>query len=191
MQNNDPRAVPWIYWGRHPRKLESVIQKGIVKYDDRDVESVFLGKIENHIQFTNRSKHDWSEVVEMFSLPAIYGRTGKWPYSQDEYLDILAHSRFGLCLAGYGPKCNREIEYMGLGVVPLVAPEVDMTYYDPLKEGVHYFRVSSPEDFKKIVESVSENRWMEISNNCRDWYERNCSREGSFRTTERILNDFS
>lgn len=189
MQSNDERAVPWIYWGRHPRKLEKQIENGVVDYEDRDVESVFLGKIENHIQFTNRSKHDWSKTVQMFSLPTIYGRTERWPYTQDEYLDILSHSLFGLCLAGYGPKCNREIEYMGLGVVPMVAPEVDMTYYDPLKEGVHYFRVNSPTDVESIVGSVSKDRWEEMSNNCRVWYEMNCSREGSFKTTERIVSD--
>lgn len=190
MQNDDPRASSWIYWSRHPRKLEQKINDGIVDLKDRDIESVFLGKIENHIQFTNRSKYEWSEVVEMFSLPAIYGRTGKWPYTQDEYLDILAHSKFGLCLAGYGPKCNREIEYIGLGVVPIVAPEVDMTYYDPLSEGNHYFRCANPDEFKKIVESVSDDRWIEMSNNCREWYERNCSREGSFKTTERIMKSW-
>ena len=36
----------------------------------------------------------------------------------DEYLNLLKQSKFGLCLRGFGGKCNREIELMGLGTVP-------------------------------------------------------------------------
>ena len=51
-----------------------------------------------------------------------------YKYSQKEYLDLIGSSKFGLCLAGYGPKCNREIELIGMGTVPVFAPEVDNTY---------------------------------------------------------------
>ena len=187
MQNS--RGLPWIYWGRHPRKLEAKIEEGVKSYEDRNIESIFLGKIENGIQQRNRTTEDWGSVIQEFSMPVRIGDSFTWPYTQDEYLDKIAHSKFGLCLAGYGPKCNREIELMGLGVVPLITENVCTTYHDPLIEGQHYLKVSSPEDIKKVLETCPESRWQFISYNCRKWYENNCSRFGSFNTTNNIVKN--
>jgi hypothetical protein len=90
-------------------------------------------------------------------------------------------------LPGYGPKCNREIEYLALGVVPIVTPGVDLTYYEPLVENVHYLRVDRAEDIQDKINTLSEEQWSIMSNNGREWYERNCSPEGSYRVTERII----
>jgi hypothetical protein len=189
MQSQDKRSVPWIYWARHPRKLEREIRKGLKSYEDRDIESVFLGRIENHVQFVNRTKENWESHVDLFSMPNVAGGIFKYPYTQDEYLETISCAKFGLSMAGYGPKCNREVEYMGLGVVPIVTPEVDMTYYDPLEEGVHYFRARNPIEFQSIVDQTSEERWGKMSKACTEWYSRNCSREGSFKTTESIVRE--
>ena len=101
----------------------------------------------------------------------------------------MSRSKYGLCLAGYGNKCNREVECMGLGVVPIVAPEVDMKYYNSPEEGVHYFRVSSPEEAHSIINSQSEVGWKRMSENCIDWWNINCSTKGSFATTVKIIED--
>ena len=189
MQCHDKKALPWIYWARRPRLLEKSIQEGINSYDERNIESVFLGKIENSVQQFNRTRQNWSKVIEKFSLPQRLGDSFNWPYSQKEYLNILKNAKFGLCLAGYGPKCNREIEYFGLGVVPIITPEVDMTYYDAIEEDYHYFRIESAAEFSDKVKSISKKQWKEVSSNIREWYERNCSRKGSYETTQRILNE--
>jgi len=188
MQCSDSRALPWIYWARRPKLLEEKIKRGILGYDDRGTESIFLGKIENSIQQSNRTQDNWFGVIEKFNLPLKLGDSFNWPYTQEEYLDLVSQSRFGLALAGYGPKCNREIEYFGLGVVPIVAKEVDMVYYDPLEEGKHYFRVDNAEEIPKLIASCSQQRWEEMSKAGRDWYEKNCSRLGSFLTTEKIIS---
>lgn len=180
---------PWIYWGRHPRKLETKIADGIKTYEERSIESIFLGKIENGVQQKNRTTDSWETVIEEFSMPMRMGDSFTWPYTQDEYLDKIAHSKFGLCLAGYGPKCNREIELMGLGVVPLITPHMCTNYFEPLIEGQHFLRVTSAEDVKSVIESCQKPRWQYISHNCREWYERNCSRKGSFEITRRIASD--
>ena len=172
---------------RRPRLLEQEINKGIKPYHDRDIESIFLGKVENSVQHTNRTQDNWFGVVEKFSLPIRIGDSFNWPYSHQEYLDLVSNSKFGLCLAGYGPKCNREIEYFGLGVVPIVSPEVDMTYYNPLTEGKHYFRANSSEEFTKLIKNCSISQWEDMSNNVREWYASNCSRQGSFETTVKIV----
>lgn len=188
MQCNDSRALPWIYWARRPRLLERKIQQGLVSYEERETESIFLGKIENSVQHSHRMQDNWFGVIEKFNLPVKLGDSLNWTYSQEEYLNLLSRSRFGLCLAGYGPKCNREIEYFGLGVVPLVAKEVDMTYFDAPIEGKHYFRVESAASIPKIIEDCTEEQWQEMSRAGREWYKKNCSPDGSFKTTESIIN---
>lgn len=178
---------PWIFWGRRPKMLyeKSINNK---KYEDRDIDSIFLGKIENGIQKNNRTTHDWSTVIQKFSMPIQMGDSLKWPYSQEEYLELVANSRFGLALPGYGPKCNREIEYLALGVVPLISEAVDLSYHDPLIKGKHYLTVRSPEDVKAQINNCSKSQWEYMSHNCKKWYQDNASPVGSFRTTERIIS---
>lgn len=183
------RIKPWIFWARHPKKLLKRIEKGLPDYSERNIQSIFLGKVENNIQLGNRNTHDWSTGIELFSMPILLGNVSHWPYSQEEYLDKVAHSKFGLCLPGYGPKCNREIEYMGLGVVPIIVPGVDLTYHNPWSEGVHYIRVDNPEQIKEKIESISEKEWKDMSSSCIRWYNENCSPVGSFNVTKEILNN--
>ena len=178
-------GLHWIFWGRRPRLLEEKAQEPILSYEYRDIKSIFIGNYENIIQQNNRTNQDWSSVIELFSITN--GQSHK--YSQGEYLQLLARSKYGLCLAGYGNKCNREVECMGLGTVPMVAPEVDMNYYDSPQEGVHYFRISSSKDAYNIIHNQSESAWKRMSDNCIDWWNKNCSRRGSFETTVKIIED--
>jgi hypothetical protein len=182
-----PEGVPWILWARHPRQLETKIQDGIKTWDNRQTESVFLGKIENRVQYANRVKYDWSACIEEFSMPVMMGDSLNWPYTQQQYLEILSNSKFGLSLPGYGPRGNREIEYLGLGVVPLISDGVSTTYYNPLIEGKHFLRVKSPEHLREVLQNCSQAQWEFLSYNGRQWYEENCSRLGSFETTKRII----
>lgn len=187
MQCDDPRALPWIYWARRPRKLEAKINEGIKSYGERSINSIFLGKIENSVQQQNRMSDNWFGVIQEFCLPTMMGDSHNWTYTQDEYLEKISHAKFGLCLAGYGPKCNREIEYLGLGVVPIVTPNVDTQYYNKLQEGIHYFKVECAENIPDLIGSTSEEKWEDMSNAGREWYEQNCSRKGSFETTQSII----
>jgi hypothetical protein len=110
-----------------------------------------------------------------------------YKYTQTEYLEQLATSKFGLCLAGYGKKCHREVECMAMGCVPLCAPDVDMeSYANPPQEGVHYIRVHSPEDLSTKVRSISEEQWVTMSAACRQWWQENASAEGSWNLTQKL-----
>ena len=168
--------------------MEDKISKGIKSYEERSIESIFLGKVENKVQHHHRAGHDWEKVIEVFNMPINLGDSFNWPYTQSEYLDKLSNSKFGLCMAGYGPKCNREIELMGLGVVPLIADNVCTIYHNPIKEEEHFLRANNPEEAKEVINNCNKDRWEYISNNVRHWYEKNCSREGSFRVTQEIVN---
>lgn len=178
---------PWIFWSRHPMVLEDFIKTEPLKgFEDRICESVFLGNVENNVQAKHRlATGDWSRVVERFELlPGALHR-----YSQREYLSILAKSRFGLSLRGFGAKCNREIELMALGTVPVMGPLCDGdSYIEPLIEGVHYLRVSAPEQFPSAIRSVDKEGWTRMSEACKSWYTRNAHSSKSWeRTIRRIM----
>ncbi len=176
------RQSVWSFWPRSPRMLEEKVENGIPGWGERTRQSIFLGKVENGVQKQRRCNTDWSKCVELFSMPI--DSTGKYPYTQSEYLDLVMGSRFGLCLPGYGNKCNREIEYMGLGTVPIVTEGVDMKHYlRAPKEGTHYFTAKTPADVERIVQTTTQETWEKMSYACKQWWRENASAEGLFRLT--------
>ena len=186
LPKNNKHNKHWIFWGRHPKILQKYYEKPSLSYSERKYNSCFIGKVENNVQEKHRVKYDWSQAIELFEMP-LYG---EYKYNQEEYLDILGNSKFGLCLRGFGPKCNREVELLASGTVLLVPPDVDVNnYYEPLVENVHYLKVNHPKDVKYVIENCTKEKWTEMSKNCREWYNRNCSIEGSFKTTLKIIQE--
>lgn len=180
-------ASPWFFWPRRPELVERLVEEGQAarSYKDRTKTLVFYGRIENKVQERRRTQHDWAAVCDDWSMPK--GDDG-YPFTQEEYLRKLADAKFGLCLAGYGKKCHREVECMAMGCVPVVAADVDMdNYADPPQEGLHYLRVNSPEEAKAAAAAVSESKWQAMSEACRLWWQSNASAEGSWRLTERLM----
>lgn len=178
----------WIFWGRHPKKLHVQAQH-TVSYSQRDTLSIFAGKIENDAQKANRtqSKVDWSKHIQDFSCPV----NGNRKYNQDQYLARVQHSRYGLCLPGFGNKCNREIELMALGTVPIVTPGVDISgYYRPPQENVHYIFAENGKELEEKVSAISPEKWTDISTACTQWYQENCSPQGAFHTTIEIIDNW-
>ena len=172
-------AKPFVFWARRPSVLEKYIEEKACKgYRDRELNTVFIGNIENVVQAKWRDdKKAWKDVIDKFVITA--GRVHVM--SQEEYLECMADSRFGLSFAGYGSKCNRDVELMALGTVMLRTEGVNVdSYYEPLVEGTHYINVDSKDDIKKIVEEVSEDRWEIMSRACREWYMRNCHSKNTF-----------
>jgi hypothetical protein len=76
---------------------------------------------------------------------------------------------------------------MALGTVPIVSREVDMENYasKPI-EGVHYLRVSSPEDVLEKVKSVKN--WLEMSEACKKWFLQNSSVDGMWELTKKLCS---
>ena len=178
-------ACPWFFWPRRPSLVEALASLTSADYDAREG-IVFYGRIENAVQ-ARRRKGDWESVCSEWSL--VDGET-KYPYTQEEYLQRLGKARFGLCLAGYGYKCHREIECMAMGCVPVVAADVDMdSYANPPVVGLHYLRVSSPEEVSSVVGAVSKDAWNVMSAACRLWWAENASCAGSFALTKRLVSE--
>lgn len=163
---------PWFFWPRKPMLLENVLNsKGILKYDERTIESIFIGNFENSVQEKFRNTNaSWENVLTEYHCT----KGQKHKFSHEEYLMKLRHSRYGLCLRGYGTKCHREVELMAFGTVPIVTPEVTVSsYMDPLIENVHYILVKTPDELKKKVASIDKEQWSKMSTACYEWYQRN------------------
>jgi hypothetical protein len=175
-------GVQWSFWPRNPKLVENLATRLV--HTERTKSLVFYGGAENSIQKAHRSNR-LSEACDEYSLTD--GTTYK--YTPTEYLEALAQSKFGLCLAGFGPKCNREIECMALGTVPLVAPDVDMdNYINPPQENIHYIRLKSfePEE-AKIAIQISNEKWKEMSMASHTWWKENASAEGLWILTKNIV----
>jgi hypothetical protein len=171
---------PWIFWPRRPIVLEEHIDR--LSWDERTTKSIFIGNFENDVQEKFRTGTDWVNAVTEYHCTA--GTQHK--FTQEEYLDMLKHSKFGLCLRGFGSKCHREVELMAMGTVPLITEHVSIdSYYDPPVEGKHYIRVDSPEDAKKKVEEIPKEKWEEMSKACHQWYLDNVHSDNAW---QRMIN---
>ena len=169
-------SVAWSFWARRPRLVEAMLDIPIEKTNGL----VFYGCIENIVQKNARTKYDWSSCCDIFVL------SEKAVYTQQEYLDRIVKAKYGLCLAGFGKKCHREVECMAFGTVPVCSPEVDMdNYANPPKEGVHYFRVQNPEEALEKISKNSET-WHLMSEACKVWYKENCSVDGIWNLTKKL-----
>jgi len=162
---------PWIFWARKPMILEHILKnESILNFQERTIESIFIGNIENSVQNKYRNNLKWSDVITEYHCT--HGKTHL--FSHKEYLLKIRQAKYGLCLRGYGSKCHREVELMAFGVIPLVTEGVTITsYMEPLVENKHYLFVSSPDDLKDKIQNMTESKWKHMSNNCFEWYQRN------------------
>lgn len=175
-------SCTWSFWARRPRLVEAMIRIDHIKTKG----VVFYGKIENLIQKNNRTQYDWSKVCDKneFYLAKMNEHA---KFSEQEYLDNLSKAKYGLCLAGYGRKCHREVECMAFGTVPVCSVEVDMdNYANPPEENIHYLRVQNPEDAITKIAGISDDAWKQMSDSCKKWYRENCSVDGIWELTKKL-----
>jgi hypothetical protein len=181
------KGVQWSFWPRKPKLVEELAANPLLSWNERSQQMVFYGRIENEVQLQNR----YNKLVKActdFDIPV--GPEAKYKYSPRDYLIALSKSKFGLCLAGFGAKCNREVECMAFGTVPVVAPDVDMKHYaNPPEEGVHYLRLKTfdPEEAKMLLESITEDKWSKMSSSAHEWWKQNASADGLFQLTKRLV----
>jgi hypothetical protein len=176
----------WTFWPRRPRLVEEFVAKDVPSYAERNKFCVFYGRVENKVQSQWRS-NKLHLLCDDFDMPLFDGQPYK--YTQKEYLAALASSKFGLCMPGYGPKCNREIECMAVGTVPVCAPHVDMdNYHSAPQEGVHYIRLKTidPAKAKEQLEGISQEVWETMSRAAQAWWKENASAEGMWRLTREL-----
>ena len=175
-------CYPWTFWPKHPKMHEQATQSGILNYDDRKINSVFIGSMTTNDRIKQAS---WKNVIEKFHLTP----PGTSFCDHKQYLQILKNSKFGLCLPGVGPKCLREMELMGFGTVPIFTPGVSTNYYNELREGVHFLFANNPKEIPLILNSCTKEKWLFLSKNCIKWFNENASPKGSFEVTRKIIEE--
>ena len=183
---------PWIFWPRKPMLLEKILkEKHILSYEERKIESIFIGNYENNVQEqyrnTNVTHKNWENVISEYHCT----KGNKYKFTHEDYLLKIRDAKYGLCLRGFGSKCHREVELMAFGTVIIITPEVTVkSYSEPLVENVHYIYVSYPEELQTKLDLISKEKWCEMSNECYTWYQRNTHSANCWTTMiEHILYD--
>ena len=173
---------PWLFWPRFCETIElSILLHPVLKKNERNIESIFIGNYENSIQSKYRNTNtNWSLVIQEF-----HNTSGsKHKFTQEQYIDKIRNSCYGLCLRGFGSKCHREVELMAFGTVPIITPEVSINdYINPPIENKHYIKANNPKEAKEKITSISDETWEEMSNNCRKWYYDNIHTDNFLFTT--------
>tara|TARA_R110001592_G_scaffold115220_8_gene315582 strand:+ start:1849 stop:2640 length:792 start_codon:yes stop_codon:yes gene_type:complete len=177
---NGPRNKKWIFWPWRSKTYEALKNKLRSTYESRMINVGFIGTPTNHER--HNLSFEWSKHCDLFHY-----ETKKVDHL--DYLKSLSLMKYGLCLRGVGPKCLRDIELIGMGTVPIFTEGVYTDYPEPLIENVHYVCGKNSEISLEKINSMTKKQWQYMSNNCIDWFERNCSIEGSFNTTTEIINE--
>jgi hypothetical protein len=152
----------------------------ILDYDERTIESLFIGNFENKVQEQFRNNPEWQNVLTEYHCTA----GSKHLFTGEEYLIKLSKARYGLCLRGYGRKCHREVELMAFGTVPIITQHVDIeSYINPPVENIHFIRVNEPKDLKEKLSKITKDEWTVMSQNCHKWYMENVHSDNMFKTT--------
>lgn len=182
LKHNNLNTIPWIFWPRKPSILEKILdEKGILPYEDREIESIFIGNYENDKQAKYRNTNaNWNSVLTEYHCTA----GDKHKFTHEEYLMKLRNSRYGLCLRGYGSKCHREVELMAFGTVPIITAEVNVdSYMDPLIENKHYIAANTKEELSSKIKQITKDEWNLMSTNCYEWYRRSVHSNSSLNYT--------
>lgn len=170
----------WIFWPRYSRLYEK--SKSNLRNIEKTHKCCFIGTPTNLER--NKIAQYWSQICDVWNF-----RGG---LSYKSYLEICARCSFGLCLPGVGPKCLRDIEYMGLGTIPIVVNKAAMDlYHSPPVENEHYLFAEDAADCLSKMDKLLANpkKTKEMSQACIEWFEKNCSIEGSFNKTMEIINE--
>ena len=180
-------ARSWIFWPREPRLVEELSLSTRKSYEDRQDTMVFYGRIENDAQgMWRQDLSGWKAACAKFSMQE---KGEAYALNPREYLEALQNAKYGLCLRGYGPKCNREIELLAMGTVPVVVPDVDISnYIEPLVDGKHVIVAKNHMDAIEKISKMNSAMWSEMSEAGFQWWKRNCSVEGSWNRTATFLS---
>jgi hypothetical protein len=178
-------CLPWIFWPRNPEIYEKF--QYIHPPTNREIETIFIGNYENPVQEQYRvlssSAHttkEWKDVIQEFHIT----KGTEHKFTPIEYLTKLSQSKYGLCLRGYGSKCHREVECMGLGTVPIITKEVCISsYINPPIENKHYIYVENPSELESKLKQISHSEWQTMSLNCIEWYMKNVHSSSSWKLT--------
>ena len=175
--NNPDTQYKWCYFNKNFFELEKINNIN----NNRTKKSIFHGKINTEEKIKYRSQN-WKDYIENFNLDF-----DKLNLSKEDYFNELKNTIFGLCLKGDTNRSNHLLDYLGCGVIPLIGPNIDISFYKELIVGYHYFKIEKPEDISRIINQIDMSHLKMMSNECYKWYKDNCSLYGSYKNLS-LLN---
>jgi hypothetical protein len=187
LYGHDKRILPWHFYVRDLKSYEEVMKMHVSK--TKTHESIFSGTIRGD----DHTRNLWINSTEIWShVPARrYTYTNqKYPTVKDYYMD-MASCKYGLALGGDGGPvsvCQREYEYMGQGVVPIVDPHVSMDWHNPPEENVHYLTAKNPKEMQEKIADISQDQWEAMSDACYCYYVDYISPKGLWSTVMETIN---
>lgn len=175
---NDSKSKNWTFIPKWPRLYDTKKNSLRRNLTERTIKVGFVGAPTNPTR--NKLAQDWHSFCDLFHFHSSQ-------IQHPEYLNLLSHMKYGLCLRGVGRKCLRDIELIGMGTVPIFTEGVSTEYYEKLEENIHFISANSPEEALEKISTISDEQWKTLSSNCIEWFERNCSVDGVYQTTMKLL----
>jgi hypothetical protein len=167
-------GIPWIYFPKYYKKFFEY--KKIIKANKTDC-VCWIGA--SHRARKNISLAKYCD----FNYNS---RSDPLPYYK--YLQLLASHNFCLCYPGFGPKCHREIEAMGLGTIPVITEGVCTNYHNKLIENIHFIKVKTAKDIKSLKQ-ITKSQRLKMSNSCLTWFNENISPLNAYRITTKCIQE--
>ena len=184
---NNPKILPWNFfvrnWGDY-KKVQDQLPL------EKTHKSIFSGTIRS----TNPVKRDiWINSTEIFSYrPArTYNRTNLLYPTLGDYYKALAQTRFGLCPCGDIGKCQREVETMGVGCIPIFTPGVETSYFVRPTEGVHYIYADNPQEMNDKINSMSEEQQKHLREEGIKFFNDYCSPNGLWNSVLKTIEKYN
>ena len=171
------KVLPWNFYPRYWPEYKIVMNE---PPRERTIKSFFSGTIRG----TAHERVKWIGSTEVFH----HKRAGTWRGYNNaypsflEYYRALASSKFGLCPMGDVGVCQREIETPGMGAVPIFTPNVEYQYYVPPVENVHFILANDPAEMNLKINSMSNEQWQFMSNNCKEYFKKYVTPTGLWNT---------
>ena len=188
---NDVREIanthPWNFWVRHLDDYDAV--RNQLSTIDKEIESFFSGTIRKRHPIRNA----WMDSTEVFSwrVARRYTRMNRLAKTMKDYYMLLASSKFGLCPMGDQGYCQREVECLGLGVIPIFTPGVEYNYHEPLVKDVHFIYAENPEEMNRKISEMDEEKIKWMINNGLEYYERRISPKGMWNSVLETVDKYN
>ena len=172
--SNMPTVLPWNFYVRNLKAFNLV--KSELNNIPKTHRSIYSGTIRGNTHERNR----WINSTEIFSYrrAAGYNRTNRKYPTIEDYYRALAATRYGLCPVGDCSKCQREVETMGLGCVPVYTTGVEWTsIVDPI-ENRHFIYADSPKEMNDKIDTIPETTRQDMAKEGIEYFDNYCSPQG-------------
>lgn len=191
IHKQDKRIVPLNLYARDWNAID-IERKKYNCWESRTIESLFSGTIRGD----QHTRNKWTNSTTIWSTaPArTYNRTNKLYSTQKEYYEALHNTRFGLCLGGDGgdkSACQREIEVMLLGCIPVFDKHVSIELYEPLVENKHYLLADNPEEMRHKINALTKDNIDYMLNEIQDYAETFLTPEGIWQSIIEIIEAYN